>query len=226
MKTHDNLKQEQFALQLIYQFDQIFKTENLNLKLRPYEVLSLGPDCGVMEMIKDAVTIDALKRKISEHYKDLTNLNQFFQFHYGPHLETARNNFCSSLVAYSLVCYFLQIKDRHNCNILLHKDGYIVHIDFGFFLSNMPGKKIFYFFIKIKQIKKNYFMNFIGKGLEFEKPVPFKLLTEYLEVLGGRNSSHFSKFRKLFYQFVKFYINYQNFNVLGVSKLSKNIRIR
>lgn len=42
IKTHDNLKQEQFALQLIYQFHQIFKAEKLFLKLRPYEVLSLG----------------------------------------------------------------------------------------------------------------------------------------------------------------------------------------
>lgn len=146
VKSHDNLKQEQFALQLIYQFDQIFKAEGLNLKLRPYEVLSLGPDCGLIEMIKDSITMDALKRKIYENYKDLSSLNQFFQFHYGNQLEKARNNFCSSLAAYSLVCYILQIKDRHNCNILLHKDGYLVHIDFGFFLSNMPGNKIIKYF--------------------------------------------------------------------------------
>lgn len=42
IKTQDNLKQEQFALQLIYQFHQIFKAEKLKIKLRPYEVLSLG----------------------------------------------------------------------------------------------------------------------------------------------------------------------------------------
>jgi len=42
IKTQDNLKQEQFALQLIYQFYQIFKAEKLKIKLRPYEVLSLG----------------------------------------------------------------------------------------------------------------------------------------------------------------------------------------
>ena len=42
IKTQDNLKQEQFALQLIYQFYQIFKVEKLKIKLRPYEVLSLG----------------------------------------------------------------------------------------------------------------------------------------------------------------------------------------
>lgn len=92
-----------------------------------------------MEMIKDAITIDALKRKMHEKYKNLANLNEFFQFHFGNQLEQARFNFCCSLAAYSLVCYILQIKDRHNGNILLNKDGFLLHIDFGFFLSNMPG---------------------------------------------------------------------------------------
>jgi len=36
VKTDDNLKQEQFALQLIYQFDYIFKLENLPLLMTPY----------------------------------------------------------------------------------------------------------------------------------------------------------------------------------------------
>lgn len=47
-----------------------------------------------------------------------------------------------SLAGYCLVTYFLQVKDRHNGNILLHRDGYIIHIDFGFFLSNAPGKGV------------------------------------------------------------------------------------
>jgi phosphatidylinositol 4-kinase len=47
-----------------------------------------------------------------------------------------------SLAAYSLVMYFLQVKDRHNGNILLHQSGKLFHIDFGFFLSNLPGKGV------------------------------------------------------------------------------------
>ena len=48
-----------------------------------------------------------------------------------------------------------------------------MHIDFGFLLSNAPGK-----------------------GLQFEK-APFKLTYEFIEVLGGEQSKKFRKFRKL-----------------------------
>jgi phosphatidylinositol 4-kinase len=36
IKTHDDLKQEQFAMQLIYQINYIFKLEKLPLILTPY----------------------------------------------------------------------------------------------------------------------------------------------------------------------------------------------
>lgn len=73
----------------------------------------------------------------------------------------------------SLVTYLLQIKDRHNGNILLDREGHLVHIDFGFMLSNSPG------------------------NMGFEA-APFKLPLEYVEVLGGVTSEPFQEFKRLF----------------------------
>ncbi len=128
-------------------------------------------------MVKNSVTFDSLKRTLYEEYNNVRDMGQFFKMIYGEEAKKARENFCNSLAAYSLVTYFLQIKDRHNANILLHRDGYLVHIDFGFFLSNAPGK-----------------------GIELEKKIPFKFLSEYVEILGGVNSDLFAAFRRRFFK--------------------------
>jgi len=106
----------------------------------------------------------------------MSTLKDYFLYNFGgqksPLYKQARQNFCKSLAGYSLLCYILQIKDRHNGNIMLDNFGHIIHIDFGFLLSNAPGK-----------------------GLKFEK-APFKFTTEYLEVLGGLQSKTFKQFKK------------------------------
>ena len=42
VKSGADMKEEQFAVQLISQFDQIFKLEKTKLILTPYEIVSLG----------------------------------------------------------------------------------------------------------------------------------------------------------------------------------------
>ncbi len=111
-------------------------------------------------MLNNITTLDGLFKKLAIHN---LSLRQFFdKYMTSPQ---AKTNFLKTLVGYSLVTYFLQIKDRHNGNILLHRDGSLIHIDFGFFLTSSPGK-----------------------GVELEKKVPFKLLSEYTEVLGSLKS--------------------------------------
>ena len=56
---------------------------------------------------------------------------------------------------------------------MIDSDGHIVHIDYGFLLSNAPGK-----------------------GLKFEQ-APFKLTTECINVLGGARGRYYKLYRDL-----------------------------
>jgi phosphatidylinositol kinase/protein kinase (PI-3 family) len=51
-------------MQLISQFDQIFKLKNLGLYLKPYEILATGTRCGLIELVSDAMSIDGIKKKL------------------------------------------------------------------------------------------------------------------------------------------------------------------
>ena len=176
-KTHEDLRQEQFATQLINEFYQIFKLENTGCWLNTYEIISTGNDAGLVEMVNDSVSLDQLKQKI--HH---ASLHDFYLYNYGNGdansllYKKAMNNYISSLAGYSLVCYFLQIKDRHNGNILIDNEGHLIHIDFGFLLSNAPGK-----------------------GLKFEN-APFKLSNDMVDCLGGVKGKYFDSFRKLLHK--------------------------
>ena len=131
-------------MQMISLIDQLFRAKKLKLWLKPYEILSTGEGCGIIEFLTDTLSIDYIKRKMYTQQGGTQDLLEYFLLNFGKETSDkfirARKNFCDSLSAYSLVCYILQIKDRHNANILLDKEGHMCHIDFGFLLTNAPGK--------------------------------------------------------------------------------------
>jgi phosphatidylinositol 4-kinase len=169
VKGGDDVRQEVLAGQLVSIFQKIFHSARLPLWLRPYEVVVTSASSGLIEMIPNTVSIDSLKKE----FGGSTALNEIFSQVFADHVEEAQLNFIESCAAYSVVCYLLQVKDRHNGNLLLDSEGHLIHIDFGFMLSNAPGGSF---------------------ALETS---PFKLTQEYLDVMGGEYSHHFETFRTL-----------------------------
>ena len=168
-KANDDLRQELLTMQLIKYFDKIFKTENIPLHLHPYEILITSSSSGLLEFLENTSSIDGIKKKMITSSKSLC---LFYKKFFKDNFEEAQINFTRSLAAYSLICYYLQIKDRHNGNILIDMNGYMIHIDFGFILGISPG------------------------GINFEN-APFKLTKEYVEIMGGKDSLYYQMYKDL-----------------------------
>lgn len=178
VKSGDDCRQELLAMQLISTFHEVFTEARLPLWLRPYEVLVTSNRTALIEMIPNAPSIHAVKAASPPG----TSLRDHFAAKFGEGsaaFTRAQRAFVESMAAYSLVSYLLQIRDRHNGNILLDDCGRVIHIDFGFMLSNSPG------------------------NVNFES-APFKLTREMLEVMDsdseGRPSELFDYFKVLLIQ--------------------------
>ena len=176
VKTGDDLRQEQLAFQLLLCLKSIWEEERVPLWLRPYRIIATSNDAGMIEPILNAVSLHQIKKHGGSDGV-ATSLLSYFYSQFGPATSEpflkAQENFISSCAAYSLACYFLQVKDRHNGNILLDTHGHLIHIDFGFILSNSPGR-----------------------NLGFETS-PFKLTAELVDVMGGGGSDMFRYFKML-----------------------------
>ena len=183
IKAGEDIRQEALVMQIIAKlngwFNEIPAADRPHM--RPYTIMCVGGEAGLVECLSDAKSIDEVKKRTD----NFVSLRDYFERAYGPptshsahyqqskgyhehalSFEEAQDNFLRSLVGYSLVCYILQIKDRHNANILLDREGNIIHIDFGFVLGDTPK---------------------MGKVPIFSERAPFKLSSEFWEVLGGWN---------------------------------------
>lgn len=165
VKTGSDMKQEQLTSQILSIIDAIWKQDKINLFLNPYKTLVTGKNSGLIETIVESRSIHQIKKYLKEKGKS-QNIIEYYKENWGSMLENAREVFFRSLVAYSLVSYLLQIKDRHNGNILIGSKGEVFHIDFGFVLGSHPG------FYSVES-------------------APFKFSVEYAEVAGKDRMAQF-----------------------------------
>ncbi|XP_076030661.1 phosphatidylinositol 4-kinase beta fwd isoform X2 [Oratosquilla oratoria] len=173
VKCGDDLRQELLAYQLLTMFQKIWDEEKVPLFVRPYKILVLSDDSGMIEPILNTCSLHQVKKNSS------MSLLEYFIKDFGEKNSeaflTAQRNFVQSCAAYCLISYIIQVKDRHNGNILMDNEGHLIHIDFGFMLSSSP------------------------RNLGFESS-PFKLTPELVEVMGGEDSDMFSYFKILLLQ--------------------------
>ncbi|EQK99082.1 phosphatidylinositol 4-kinase PIK1a [Ophiocordyceps sinensis CO18] len=184
VKTGADLRQEAFACQLISVFHRIWVDAGVDVWVKLMRILVTGESSGLIETITNGVSLHSLKRSLTlasvesgqNPRQRIATLRDHFLKAFGrPDSEPYRagvDAFKRSLAAYSILSYMLQLKDRHNGNVLIDSEGHIVHIDFGFMLSNSPG------------------------SVGFEA-APFKLTQEYVDVLGGIGSADFDDYKKL-----------------------------
>ncbi|KAM6519610.1 Phosphatidylinositol 4-kinase pik1alpha (PI4-kinase)(PtdIns-4-kinase) [Fusarium falciforme] len=184
VKTGADLRQEAFACQLIDVCHKTWVDAGIDVWVKRMRILVTGESSGLVETITSGVSLHSLKRSLTlasieagqnPRHRIATLRDHFLKAFGKPDSKPFKagvDAFKKSLAAYSIISYILQLKDRHNGNVLVDSEGHVVHIDFGFMLSNSPG------------------------SVGFEA-APFKLTHEYVDVLGGLGSPDYEDYKKL-----------------------------
>lgn len=164
-KIGDDLRQDQFVLQIIRLMDVLLKNENVDLKLTPYKILATGALEGFMQFIPN----ETMATILSKYHGVLPYFRRSFE---DPNSELGVqdwviDNFVKSCAGYCVITYILGVGDRHLDNLLITADGHFFHVDFGYILGRDP--KPF--------------------------PPLMKLPPQIIEAFGGAESSNYNKFR-------------------------------
>ena len=195
IKGNDELRQDFFVSQVITLFNFIFATDpTLPIHLKPCNIMSNGTG-GFIQTIINSTSLAKINKIVfpsnsnanslnifysnnNINYDNFSNLKKYFIYKFGNNsfeYDDELNNFIYSLAGYCLLCYFLEIKDRNNGNILLNDKGQLIHIDFGFLFNKSPG------------------------NLAFEK-APFKFTRDFIDLMEGDQSRYFLKFQEIFFK--------------------------
>ncbi|PRP74067.1 hypothetical protein PROFUN_08691 [Planoprotostelium fungivorum] len=174
-KLGDDLRQDVLTLQLMRLMDSFWKTEGLDMCLSPYRVTCTGDMSGMIEVVPHADTTANIQTSALAVFKSDPLVNYLKQHNpSADSYEKSVQKFVRSTAGYCVATHVLGIGDRHNDNIMLTREGKLVHIDFGHFLGN---RKVFL-------------------GFNRER-APFIFTPQYAAVMGGNGSENFTEFVQL-----------------------------
>jgi hypothetical protein len=169
IKEASDFDKELGAIFLLSQIEKILREYQIDTWLNPLSFNNYFYNGGTIEVIPNSKSIHEIKSRsflkiltlcLEKNVKTIKEKNLI-------------ENFLQSLAGYSLFCYLLQIKDRHNANILLNEDRRIIHVDFAFILGSLPG------------------------NLKLEA-TSFKMSEDFISLIKGKNSQSLDQLKEIF----------------------------
>ncbi|KAL3097841.1 hypothetical protein niasHS_000576 [Heterodera schachtii] len=150
-KCGDDMRQDMLTLHVMRIMDAKWKSQlQQDFCMTLYEVLPMGKNIGLIHVVPDCQTLFQIQCESKRKYTgtslnmevDLLNKHIYKKCCANDskkYLECV-DRFTFSLAGYCVATYVLGIKDRHQDNIMLARDGRIFHIDFGHFLGHTKRK--------------------------------------------------------------------------------------
>ncbi|KAL0482292.1 hypothetical protein AKO1_012992 [Acrasis kona] len=126
-KRGDDLRQDMLMLQVMRFMDLVLRQNHLDLHLTLYDVMAMGVDHGMVELVPNSHTISSVLSAHGTIYKFLHTKNKSFRS-----FDCSLKTFVKSCAGYCIITFLLGIGDRHLDNIMLCEDGRMFHIEFWF----------------------------------------------------------------------------------------------
>ncbi|TRY67190.1 hypothetical protein TCAL_09234 [Tigriopus californicus] len=131
-KVGNDLRQDQFALQMIDLFNKLFLSSGLDLHITPYKVLATSTNSGFVEYIESQSVANIISENgsILKYFQRISANRSAFK--------AIISTFARSCAAYCVMTYILAVGDRHLDNLLITPSGALFHVDFAFIFGRDP----------------------------------------------------------------------------------------
>jgi hypothetical protein len=73
VKGGDDLRQEIICMQLIYKMEEIMRQANLPVFIKPYEIIVLSENSGILEFVSNSKSIDDMKKSREDGFRNIAD---------------------------------------------------------------------------------------------------------------------------------------------------------